>query len=105
MGKVTKNQKSTELNANALSYDYRILAYIDVLGWSDLINQSVSHTVKINELNIIQHLLNETANFPKFLKKFTVIEATHFSDTIVLSYNLNNPPITTFLNHVKILCI
>jgi hypothetical protein len=113
----TAKQISTSAPAvpESISYEPRFIAYIDVLGWSALIERSISHPEERKSLNIAQSYLQFQVVAGEGKRKFLaehlhesprdmVLEATQFSDTLVISCPLGASCETSLLSTVQMIC-
>jgi hypothetical protein len=89
------------------TYEDRVLAFVDVLGWKDLIDQSVSQPA------VFELILGATSTIrlPSLLTdgddsaaEDGDVHAAHFSDTFVLSAPPEEGAITILLSYVRSLC-
>jgi hypothetical protein len=103
----------TKVDEEARKYEPRLLAYIDVLGWTNLIMQSVSRPELLNELFIGQNWLASVPFAETEGKKFFSqhglstdmnLDATHFSDTLVISCPIKSPASDMLLPRVQGIC-
>ncbi len=70
-------------------YSERVVAFIDILGFSTLVNESKNDILKQNELHtILEKIMNVQRENEKFKKeiyiKYLDKEVTVFSDSIVI---------------------
>lgn len=99
---------------HAPRYEQRLVAFVDVLGWSSLVRRSVEHPEEIAGLNIASSYLSfvpqGTAKMREFFAKHDVedpirIDATHFSDSLVLSCPLKTPATNSLMSQLQLTCM
>lgn len=73
------------------NYEDRILLFLDILGFKELINSSIKNsTEEFTVTQSIIKLINEIETVSKTGNKFSSKEVTQFSDTIVISFLLTD---------------
>jgi hypothetical protein len=80
-------------------YEHRLVAFIDILGWSELINASVNDAALFENLKIGSKALSFAASIPDRMRQLHhdvggdlvkgavkgIVDVTHFSDCVLLS--------------------
>lgn len=93
--------------AESMAYDYRYIAYLDVLGWSEAVKASLTnHSLFINlgasSWMVGEHItalkFYETNNHPK-----ADTRVIQFSDCIVISTSFNESGLLMLCNHLDFL--
>jgi hypothetical protein len=110
------SEGSTEIELKPLEYETRLLAYIDILGWTELIGKSVSQPKILQELNeALRHFQFQTKAREAAKEFFNrggvdkragemVVDVTHFSDLIVFSCPVKSIAAIGFLLNVQQTC-
>lgn len=109
------NQEHSDIEEGAYVpiYQRRVLAFIDVLGWSDLVQKSVVQREELEKLNLAKNYLSflskASSSRKEFFSKFkrsvpTIIDATHFSDTLVISCPINSAATLSFISGIQQVC-
>jgi hypothetical protein len=75
-------------NASSLTYEERIVAFIDVLGFAKLVEDSENDPAARSR---IEKLIATDQLFERFMKNmFPLVDATFFSDSFILSATAAN---------------
>jgi hypothetical protein len=109
------NKTKTSIEFKPLEYDFRLLAYIDVLGWSDLVKQSESDPNILKSLNLAANYFRGAAMWADSTRSFfakhdpdnknhDLLDVTHFSDTLVFSCPVKSFAASFFLVSVQQAC-
>jgi hypothetical protein len=72
--------------AQQIRYEERVFAFLDVLGWSKLIADSVRHSAAMRQLAGVQFVLRADHEFQGEIRHPLRECMTHFSDSIILSW-------------------
>jgi hypothetical protein len=103
---------STEIQRVPESYEPRLVAYVDVLGWGSLVERSINDPGLMKTLAIGANYLSfQTLAAAKAREFFSerggqtdiVLDVTHFSDTVVLSTRLDSPARHSLLSSVQLM--
>lgn len=91
---------------NQITYENRLVAFIDILGFSKLIDRSVAEPGIVPWMvNVLDAIKSNEGLKEKFGKKLDVrIEFTAFSDCFVLSTRIPEDPVNTALYQVALIC-
>jgi hypothetical protein len=114
------NQTTVSQEVKPLEYELRLLAYIDVLGWSDLISRSVSDADELKKANLAASFFQFRASWVDTGRAFfqknrppsepedrladIVSEVTHFSDTLVISCRANSFAMWSLISDIQQTC-
>lgn len=95
-------------------YEIRLFAFIDILGWKDLIKRSVNDQNILRDVNFGHKELSRlTGNLREQKSYFTqrgqpqygpAVESTQFSDTVVVSCPVSRQAYYGFLLHIYATC-
>lgn len=90
---------SSGSDAVAASYEERFLAFIDVLGFADLVSRSSKSAEIVEQLSRTMSMLSDLASSAR--SEELGIETTSFSDTIVISSPLSSDALIRLLEIVE----
>lgn len=94
-------------------YEDRLLAFIDILGWAQLVTKSAESAEEMNMVMVGSRLLSFQAQSKAFLSDFFIdhdvavpplIDTSHFSDTVVMSCPITSPSVFSFAGSIQLLC-
>ena len=95
------------------AYQPRIIAFIDVLGWSYLVEKSVDSTDEFNKLSRAASQLAWLSAASEWQRRFfrehgngdnLTLDVTHFSDILLISCPLDSPAVHSVISHVQLIC-
>lgn len=102
-----EQQKLTEKFKNTLSYENRLVCFIDILGWSTAIMESVNDINKIQNLGFTVDAFKKITEIMRQQKDFLPddfsLEMTHFSDCILFSTSADSFGKSRFLSTLSLL--
>lgn len=114
--KVEDPQESTfTVELKPLVYELRLIAYLDVLGWSELVDRSISDPEQLKGLNHAANYFRMATYGAESMRSFfaernspdrtgLVLDVTHFSDTLVLSCAAKSFAAHSFISGVQQAC-
>jgi hypothetical protein len=99
--------------APEFSYEDRILAYIDILGWTDVVRRSSTEQSGIEDISTALKALRMAEERARIIRdhetgqsrQHLALEVTLFSDTAVLSCRPNMLAITILVSQVQWFCV
>jgi hypothetical protein len=108
-------EKASAETADQFQYELRLLAYLHVLGWSDLVNRSKSERAVLHELNLLSYDVDAEVSASEAERAFfaehapetsghSLLDVTQFSDRVVISCPLTWPAAANLLVDVQQLC-
>lgn len=104
---------NSEGDGRVFGYEERVLAYIDILGWKDIVDRSAKESSAIEDVNTALKALRMAAERARGISEHVVgegrehhaLEMTLFSDTAVMSCRPNLAAVTVLVSQVQWFCV
>jgi hypothetical protein len=102
-----KRQHAFREYRNSIKYETRLCAFLDVLGWTNAIQQSLGNPELVRDLGILLYSFRVAKQMIDCQGTFAFpssLQMTHFSDCVVVSAHANYEGKTELIALLKFLC-